>query len=138
MKKFGIFLYIVLFLLLCGPKQDKVERIVEDGIEVVVNHLEPYQIKGEPSNLILEKVSSFDTEKDDIATTGLTDIYRFDVDSEGNIYFLVPPKGQGNVIYKFDRNGNFITSFGRRGQGPFEFEYPYYMRTIKKKVLYLQ
>lgn len=112
---------------------------MEDGVEVVVNHLEPYQVKGKPSNLILEKVSSFDTEKDDIAATGLTDIYRFDVDSEGNIYFLIPPKGQGNLIYKFDRNGNFITSFGRIGQGPFEFEYPYYIRIINNdKILIIE
>jgi len=128
-------IYLVLILTLffsCGKKQAKVERIIEDGVEVIVNHVEPYQVKGEPSNLILEKVFSFDTEKDDIAATGLTDIYRFDVDSEGNIYFLIPPAGQGNLIYKFDRNGNFMTSFARRGQGPYELEYPHYMRIINR------
>ena len=62
MKKFGIFLYIVLFLLHCGPKQDKVERIVEDGVEVIINHLEPYEIKGEPNNVYLEKIFSINTE----------------------------------------------------------------------------
>ena len=116
----------------CGPKKEIIEKYVEDGVEVIVNHVEPYQVKGEPSNLILEKVFSFDTEKDDIAATGLTDIYRFDVDSEGNIYFLIPPAGQGNLIYKFDRNGNFMTSFARRGQGPYELEYPHYMRIINR------
>jgi len=139
MKKL-IYLALILSLsFYCTSKQGKVEKIIENGVEVVVNHLEPYQVKGKPSNLILEKVSSFDTEKDDIAATGLTDIYRFDVDSEGNIYFLIPPKGQGNLVYKFDRNGNFITSFGRRGQGPFEFEYPYYIRIINNdKILIIE
>jgi hypothetical protein len=84
----------------CQDKEADIERFMEDGVEVVLNHVEPYQVKGEPSNLILEKVFSFDTENDDIAATGLTDIYRFDVDSEGNIYFLIPPTGQGNLIYK--------------------------------------
>ena len=113
----------------CGSRQNKVERIFEDGIEVVLNHLEPYKIKGKPSNLILEKVFSFDTEDDSIAALGLTDINNFDIDLEGNIYFLIyNPSAKERFIYKFDKNGNFITSFGRRGQGPFELEYPYFMR----------
>lgn len=116
------------FMVRCQDKEADIERFMEDGVEVVLNHVEPYQVKGEPSNLILEKVFSFDTENDDIAATGLTDIYRFDVDSEGNIYFLIPPTGQGNLIYKFARNGNLITSFARKGQGPYELEYPNYMR----------
>ena len=85
-------IYLVLILSIfhyCAPKQEKVERIIEDGVEVVLNHLEPYQVTGEPSNLILEKIYSFDTEKDDIAATGLTDIRDFDVDIERNIYFLI-------------------------------------------------
>ena len=127
-----LFLSALIMLVSCGQKQDKVERIIEDGAEVIINHIEPYQVKGEPSNLILEKVFSFDTEKDEIAATGLTDIYRFDIDSDGNIYFLIPPVGQGNLIYKFDRNGNLITSFVRRGQGPYELEYPHYMRIINR------
>jgi len=130
MRKYIYLLLVIFFFYYCAPKQEKVEKIMEDGVEVIVNHIEPYQVKGEPSNLILEKVFSFDTEKDEIAATGLTDIYRFDIDSEGNIYFLIPPAGQGNLIYKFDRNGNFITSFARRGQGPYELEYPHYMRII--------
>lgn len=55
---------------------------MEEGVEVVVNHVEPYKLKGEPGNLILLKVLSIDTERDDIAESGLTDIGAFDVDSE--------------------------------------------------------
>ncbi len=47
MKKLQMILPLV--FLLCFTfgctRQDKVERIVEDGIEVVINHLEPYKIK---------------------------------------------------------------------------------------------
>ena len=32
---------ILLFFCLCGPKQEKVEKIIEDGVEVIVNHIEP-------------------------------------------------------------------------------------------------
>lgn len=40
-----------LFLLsCCGPKGEKVERIIEGGVEVVINHREPYKLKGEHPN----------------------------------------------------------------------------------------
>ncbi len=109
----------------CGPKQDKIERYMEDGIEVIVNHLEPYKIEGEPTRLYLEKKLTIDTEKESIAETGLTIIAYLDVDSEGNIFF-VNDKPQDNYILKFDRNGNFITAFGRKGQGPGELQGPIY------------
>ena len=51
MKKLTDFL-IILFMFMffsCGPKQENFERIMEDGVEVVVNNLEPLKIKGEPS-----------------------------------------------------------------------------------------
>jgi hypothetical protein len=123
MKKLSIILCITSILLHCGPKQDKVERIIEDGVEVVINHLEPYHIKGESNSLLLEKLVSIDTENNEIAEIGLNDIFSFDVDSEGNIYLLYM-KSKENCIYKFNRNGEFITSFGRKGQGPGELQYP--------------
>jgi len=52
--------------LYCGQKQQEIERYIEDGVEVIVNHLEPYKIKGKPTNLILEEEFTIDTEKDDI------------------------------------------------------------------------
>ena len=55
---------------------------MEDGVEVIVNHLEPYKIKGEPSTLHLEEKFTLDTERDEIAEIGLTDTQDFDVDSD--------------------------------------------------------
>jgi len=38
MKK-SIYLSLALFLLLyCGPKQEKIEKYMEDGVDVIVNH----------------------------------------------------------------------------------------------------
>ena len=133
MKK--LFMVIPLVFLLCFTfgcqKQEQVERIMEDGVEVVINHLEPYKIKGESSTLHLEEEFTIDTENDDIAETGLTNIYSFDVDSEGSLYFLNRRSG-GDFVFKFDQKGNFITSFGRRGQGPGELMRPYYIRVDYK------
>ena len=130
-KKYNMKKLLMLFCLLslcfyCGPKQDAVDRIIENGVEVVINHLEPYKITGEPTILNLEEEFTIDTERDDVATTGLTDITHFDVDSEGNIYCLNETSNE-NFIVKFNKNGNFIISFGRKGQGPGEMNRPYHL-----------
>lgn len=119
------------FFIGCGLKQGEVERYVEDGVEVIFNDLEPYKIPGEPSVLHLEKEFSIDTERDKIAELGLTDIHGFDVDSEENIYCFKPPLSQDRLVFKFDKNGKFITSFGRRGQGPGEIQYASYQRITR-------
>lgn len=113
-------LLLVLSVLGC-TKQEKVERFVEDGVDVIVNHLKPFEIKGEPSNLFLEKEISIDMERDDIAEIGLPDVSSVNADSDGNIYFYRYQSSE-NFIFKFNKNGNFIKSFGRRGQGPGEIQ----------------
>ncbi|UCE21508.1 MAG: 6-bladed beta-propeller [Candidatus Aminicenantes bacterium] len=124
MKK-NIYLIMALCIFFaCGPKSERVEKIMEDGVEIVINHLEPYRLKDEPSTLNLEKVLSIDTEDDAVAAQGLTDIYHFDVDARGNIYILRHPIGPGELVFKFSGEGNLMTSFARLGQGPFEVEYP--------------
>jgi len=99
-------------------------------VEVVLNHLKPYVLRGEPSTLTLERVLSIDTEKDSTAAQGVTEIFSFDVDSAGSIYVLTPPTGPGNRIFKFSDKGELITSFGRMGQGPNELEYPNQILTV--------
>ena len=122
MKEF-IFLIIVLFLFsFCTSKYDKVEKHMEDGVEVVVNHRESYRLKGEPSALNLEEEFTIDTEKEGMLEIGLIGIETFDVDGEGNI-FLIQWDSSGNYIFKFDNKGNFLDSFCRRGQGPGEIEW---------------
>ena len=111
----------------CGPKQEKIEKIMEDGVDVIVNHLESYKIEGEPSALHLEEEFIIDLERDDFAEIGITDIGGFDVDSEGNIYIRCFGSSE-NFIFKFDANGNFAASYGRKGQGPGELQNAIYLR----------
>lgn len=113
--------FSIMILLVGCEKQVEVERYMEDGVEVIVNHLEPYKTKGEPSNLFLEKEISIDMERDDIAGIGLPDVSSVNADSDGNIYFYRYQSSE-NFIFKFNKNGNFIKSFGRRGQGPGEIQ----------------
>ncbi len=124
MKKIFLFGLIVYSFFSCRPRQDRVDSIKEDGVEIVLNHQEPYTLRGEPSALTLQKQFSIDTEDDSIAAKGATDIFSFTVDQTGNIYLLRPPTGPGDLIFKFSNTGEFMTSFGRMGQGPNEMEYP--------------
>ena len=122
MKK-SIYLIVVLSVFFyCGPGRDRVEKTVEDGVEVVLNHLEPYRIKGEFGTVHLEREFSIDTENQEMLEIGLTGIETFDVDSEGNIY-LIQWASSEDYIFKFDQKGNFLSSFCRKGQGPGEIEW---------------
>lgn len=132
MKKIIYLVLILSIFLYCIPKQEKIERIIENGVEVVINHIEPYRIKGELTSLSLEKEISIDTERDEIAELRLTDISGFDVDSNGNIFLRDKPESHENHFFKFDVFGKFITSFGRNGQGPGEFDWAYVPRINNK------
>lgn len=92
---------------------------MEDGVEVVINYLEPYQVKGEPSTFELEKEITIDTEAEDLAELGISRIRSVDADRDGNVYFL-----SNSRIFKFDSHGNFIQAIGQKGKGPGEIERP--------------
>ena len=114
---------ILLVTYSCLPNQDKVEKIIENGVEIVINHIEPYRLEGEPTKLILNEELIIDTERLDLYEKGLGSAGEFVVDSKGNIY-IVGFKNLEYFINKFDAKGNLIDSFGRRGQGPGELTWP--------------
>jgi hypothetical protein len=132
MKKVATLSIVISLVICCGPKQEKVERTIEDGVEVVINHLEPYQI-GEKSMLRLEEILKIDTEDDNISNLGIPDIYGFVVNSLGEIFILRTVTGEGDCIFKFDENGKFIKSFGPQGQGPGEFQNPHHVALDNKE-----
>lgn len=113
-------IYLVLILSIfhyCAHKQEKVERIIEDGVEVIVNHLKPYKIKNEPSTFILKEEFRIDTEREDLAGLGIGTISTWEVNPDGDIYLA--SRGQ---IFKFDKKGNFVKTIGQKGQGPGDFQ----------------
>lgn len=122
MKRMIFPLLSLILLISCGSKAEKVEKVMEDGVEVVLNRNVPYVIKGEPSTFTLQREFTIDTENDKMTVLGLTDIgIHFDIDSEGNIYLAGYENTEG-MIFKFDRDGNFIRSFLHKGQGPGELQ----------------
>ena len=122
MKKLVCIMLISIITISCAPQKERVEKIVEEAIEVIINHLEPYKIKGESSILTLEKELSIDFARDDIGELGIADAIDFEVDSKGNIYFFYADK-EGDLIFKFGPQGSYLTSFGPKGQGPGEMQY---------------
>ena len=122
MKITACLAFVLAFLYCCSPEQDKVEKTTEDGVEVVINHAEPYRIKAEPSALLLEEELLMDMESKEIEDIGFVDIGHFDIDSEGNIY-IVTTSFKDKFVFKFDNKGKYISSFGRTGQGPGEVQY---------------
>lgn len=122
MKTATLFSLIFFVLAGCRSPQQTIQKTTDEGVEVILNHLEPYTIKDVPSRLILEKEFSIDTENEKIAQVGLTEMETFDVDPEGNIY-IIRWQSNENYVFKFDKAGNFVTSFLRRGQGPGELEW---------------
>ncbi len=117
MKRWIFLLGFLLLVLFCAPKQENVERIMEDGVEVVVNHLEPSKIKGEPSTFSLEEEFRIDTESEDLANLGIRGIDEMEVDGKGNIFLST-----GEQVLKFDSTGRFVQTIGQPGQGPGEYQ----------------
>lgn len=122
-------LSILLFFLpmsACSPKQDQVEKIIEDGVEVILNRNLPLNSKNKKNETVISELFAIDTEDQDTAALGLTDIGQFmsgecfDIDKTGNI-FLLCMQNKDHFIYKFDNTGRFLFAFGREGQGPGEF-----------------
>jgi hypothetical protein len=123
----GVSLIVCIFLLFsCVEPRGQVERTLDNGIEVVINHLEPYKIPG-VSLPAFEEIFRIDTENTEIEKLGIFDIRGFEVDSRGEIFLARTIRGAGDFIFKFDRNGRFVNSFGRQGQGPGELEYPFHI-----------
>jgi len=91
-----------------------------DGVTIVENTGRPIH---EGNILLLTEELSIGGE----AGSGeqqFSDIYDFDVDPSGNIYILDMRAAE---IRAFDKEGRFLRSFGKRGQGPGEFQIPVYM-----------
>jgi hypothetical protein len=71
--------------------------------------------------LTLKKEFVIDTERQELADRGINEIDDFDVNSEGHI-FVLSLRNDQNVISQIDNKGNFVRSFGRKGQGPGEIQ----------------
>jgi hypothetical protein len=112
----------------CRPKVANVEKRVENGVEVIINRVTPDTARNLRSPLRLDEIFNIDTENADIARLGTSDIWGFDVNSAGEIFVFKSPLNQGDLIYRFDPAGRFLSSFGRKGEGPGELQMPIFQK----------
>ena len=110
-------LALAISVLVCAQEPLWNGKIVhEDGVEVIKNPAEPlYGL----IHFELEEDLSIGSEEDE--NYFFYRNYDMTVDKDGNIYVV---DGGHDRIQVFDREGIFVRSIGRRGQGPGEFQSP--------------
>jgi len=125
-------LFLLLAMSFCSRPPSAAEKIMEGGTEVVIN---PADLDRKEPLFSLQEEFVIDLEEERIASLGLTDIWGFDVDSEGSIYLFKPPWAKGDRVLKFDQNGDFLFSFAPPGQGPGEIQRPSYQKMNSRDLL---
>jgi len=114
-----LFSFFLIMTASCGKEGKETYTIeIKDGVKYVHNHA---PLWGDTTKVALEFVQQFgklESEDENYLLYRPNDVVH---DSEGNIYILE----MGNVrIQKFDRNGAYIMTIGRKGAGPGEFSMP--------------
>jgi hypothetical protein len=122
MKKLFCIILGLVVIMSCGTKRSRIDKIYEEGVEVVSNHREPYAVATEPTDFKIEEELTIDFGSPEIGEMGIADATDFTVDAKGFIYFMLSHK-KGDLIFKFGPDGKFNQSWARKGQGPGELQF---------------
>jgi hypothetical protein len=109
--------FLLIFCIFGQVHAQKIKTI--DGVQVVENPEKPKPPKGIPTKLILDedfKIGDSEVEEEMIAQVTF-----FVVDENETIYAL---DWKANNIKVFDKNGKFVRTIGKQGQGPGEINFP--------------
>jgi len=120
---------LIVFFVLSFPLQAKEIKIkIENGIQVVYNPKKPAPPPGSPKSLVLtEGLCIGEEETEDFI---FSEIRTIEVDDEGNIFVL---DSKEVCVKVFDKNGKHIRTFGKKGQGPGEMQFPGRMHLFEGK-----
>jgi hypothetical protein len=115
----AVVLVFIFFILLILPIQaQKIEIKKENGVTVVLNPKKPVKLPGMPSTLKLTEDLCLGKEAKD-ENYMFSELRSVQVDNDGNIYVLDPKE---KLIRVYDKNGKHLRTFGKKGQGPGEFQ----------------
>jgi len=133
-KFFILFLSVIFcFAITCGRQDDCAYTIeIIDGVKHVHNRAPLWGDTLKVSLEFVQQIGEFDSEDENYLFFQPFDIAK---DSVGNIYIA----DMGNYrIQKFDSSGNYLATFGRKGQGPSEFSaQPYYLDLNSEGEIYV-
>ena len=108
-------LFLLILLFSCGTSDKPYTIEYKDGVKYVHNHT---PLWGDTLKVALEfvqKIGDLETLDENFQLFNPSDVVR---DNEGNVFIL----DSGNFrVQKYNRNGEFIKSLGRKGPGPGEF-----------------
>jgi hypothetical protein len=131
MKKDHLIIVIFVFLFICPSlllAQD-VKMKTENGIQVVYNPKNPVSIPGVPTRIQLKQDLCIGDEEG-VEDFVFSQIRSVQVDEEDNIYVL---DSKEVCVKVFDKNGQHMRTFGERGQGPGEIQFPTRMHLVAGK-----
>ncbi|MDW7762025.1 MAG: 6-bladed beta-propeller [Acidobacteriota bacterium] len=117
----GLLLGMMMAVISCSEKEDsqagewKGATRIENGVQIVVNPKEP--MYGPEAVRLIYEMEFGVSEGDENEMLG--GISAFAVDPSENAYIYDGKAGQVKI---FDKSGRFVGLFGRRGQGPGEFQ----------------
>jgi hypothetical protein len=106
---------------------EDIEVKIEDGIPVVYNPKEPVPLPGTPSQLTLIEDLRLG-EPDEDMNYPFSTLSWLCVDDDENIITMDNEEG---CIRTFDKSGKLIRRFGRKGQGPGEFQSITFMMVLE-------
>jgi len=125
---FLLILFVCFFIIIPSVNAQKIKIKTENGIPVVYNPKEPVPPPEGPSRLMLtEDLCIGEDEAGDFV---FSEIRTIEVDNEGNIYVL---DSKEVCVKVFDKNGKHVRTFGKKGQGPGELQFPGRMHLFRGK-----
>ena len=134
MKKISI-LFQILIISMCLTMvislsfAQKIETV--DGVKIIHNEKPKWGKKPKVTLELIKKIGDLETDDENYQLYRPIDVVK---DVEGNIYILE----RGNCcIKKYDKNGTYVTTIGRKGKGPGEFEGPMILAINQRSQIYI-
>ncbi len=115
--------------LLLDKEVDDVKIEIENGIQVVYNPKNPSPLLGTPKQIIVKEELCIGDEEG-VEDFVFSQIKSVQVDEEENIYVA---DSKEVCVKVFDKNGKHIRTFGKKGQGPGEIQFPLRMHVFAGK-----